>query len=61
MPYFGFETVQESLEVLTKISMQLEPIEHRRKVVVCIGRRSLCDLYSRPPWTLWYGRNGGMH
>jgi VWFA-related protein len=58
MPYFGFETVQESLEVLTRISMQLEPIEHRRKVVVCIGRRSLCDLYLEAPvdslvWPQW--------
>jgi VWFA-related protein len=58
LPYFGFETVQESLEVLTKISMQLEPIEHRRKVVVCIGRRSLCDLYLEDPvdslvWRQW--------
>jgi len=58
VPYFGFETVQESLEVLTKISMQLEPIEHRRKVVVCIGRRSLCDPYLEDPvdslvWAQW--------
>jgi VWFA-related protein len=58
LPYFGFETVQESLEVLTNISRQLEPIEHRRKVVVCIGRRSLCDLYLEDPvdslvWRQW--------
>jgi VWFA-related protein len=58
VPYFGFETIQESLEALTRISMQLEPIAHRRKVVVCIGRRSLCDLYLEDPvdslvWTQW--------
>jgi VWFA-related protein len=58
LPYFGFETVQESLEALAKISTQLEPIEHRRKVVVCIGRRSLCDPYLEDPvdslvWRQW--------
>ena len=58
LPYFGFETVQESLQALTRISAQLEPIEHRRKVVVCIGRRSLCDLYLEDPvdslvWREW--------
>jgi VWFA-related protein len=55
VPYFGRETIEESLKALTRVSMQLEPIEHRRKAVVCIGRRSLCDLYLEAPQTslLW--------
>jgi VWFA-related protein len=55
VPYFGRETIEESLKALTRVSRQLEPIEHRRKAVVCIGRRSLCDLYLEAPKTslLW--------
>jgi VWFA-related protein len=58
VPYFGRETIEESLQALTRVSKQLESIEHRRKVVVCIGRRSLCDLYLEVPenslvWPAW--------
>jgi VWFA-related protein len=58
VPYFGRESIEESLRALTRISMQLEPIEHRRKAVVCIGARNLCDLYLRVPenslvWPDW--------
>ena len=57
-PYFGRETIEESLQALTRISKQLEPIAHRRKTVVCVGRRSLCDLYIEVPedslvWPFW--------
>ena len=45
VPYFGRETIEESLQALARISKQLESIEHRRKAVICIGRRSLCDPY----------------
>jgi len=58
VPYFGRETIEESLQVLTSISKQLEPIEHRHKAVVCVGRRSLCDFYTTVPeqslvWPSW--------
>ena len=58
VPYFGRESIEESLHALTRISMQLEPIEHRRKVVVCVGLRNLCDLYLQMPrnsllWPAW--------
>ena len=58
VPYFGRETIEESLQALTRMSRELEPIEHRRKAVVCIGRRSLCDLYLEAPenslvWRDW--------
>ena len=58
VPYFGRETIEESLQALTRVSRQLESIEHRRKAVVCIGRRSLCDLYLEAPenslvWRDW--------
>jgi VWFA-related protein len=58
VPYFGRETIEESLTAVAKISRQLEPIEHRRKALVCIGRRELCDLYLPVPedslvWPFW--------
>jgi hypothetical protein len=58
VPYFGRETIEESLQAVSRISRQLEPIEHRRKTLVCIGRRSLCDLYLPVPeeslaWPFW--------
>ena len=44
--------------MLTSISKQLEPIAHRHKAVVCVGRRSLCDWYTAVPeqslvWPSW--------
>jgi VWFA-related protein len=58
VPYFGRETVEESLQAITRISRQLEPVAHRRKVLVCVGRRNLCDLYLPVPedslvWPYW--------
>jgi VWFA-related protein len=58
LPYFGRETIENALQALTSISKQLEPIEHRRKTVICIGRRSVCDLYLEQPetslvWPYW--------
>jgi VWFA-related protein len=58
VPYFGRETIEESLQAITKISRQLEPAAHRRKVLVCVGRRNLCDLYLPTPqdtlvWPYW--------
>jgi VWFA-related protein len=58
VPYFGLETIENSLRALTRVSRQLEPVEHQRKAVVCIGSRSLCDLYLEAPenslvWRDW--------
>ena len=58
VPYFGRETIEESLQAITRISRQLEPVAHRRKVLVCVGRRNLCDLYLPAPedtlvWPYW--------
>ena len=58
LPYFGLETIENSLRTLTRVSRQLEPVEHQRKAVVCIGSRSLCDLYLEAPenslvWRDW--------
>jgi VWFA-related protein len=58
VPYFGRETIEESLQVVTRISRRLEPVEHRRKTLVCVGRRNLCDLYLPVPeetlvWPFW--------
>jgi VWFA-related protein len=58
VPYFGRETIEEALAAVTRISRQLEPLEHRRKSLVCVGRRSLCDLFLPAPettlvWPYW--------
>jgi VWFA-related protein len=58
LPFFGRETIEESLEAVTRISRQLEAVDHRRKALVCIGRRTLCDLYLPAPqttlvWPFW--------
>jgi len=46
------------LSVLTTVSRALEPLEHRRKVIVCIGGPNVCNvleppLNSSPLWTGW--------
>jgi VWFA-related protein len=58
LPYFGRETIENALQAVTSISKQLEPIAHRRKVVICLGRRSVCDPYLDVPesslmWPYW--------
>jgi len=44
MPFFGRETLENALQVLAKVSRTLEPIEHRRKAIVCIGVPDICGV-----------------
>jgi len=58
VPFFGRETLENWLKTLANLAHQLEPIEHRRKLVVCIGARSLCDIFLPVPegsllWPYW--------
>ncbi|HEX4347608.1 MAG TPA: hypothetical protein VHZ73_08555 [Vicinamibacterales bacterium] len=58
LPFFGRETVENALQAVTSISRQLEPIADRRKVVICLGRRDVCDPYLATPeeslvWSYW--------
>ena len=58
LPYFGWETTENALKAVTAIARQVEPLEHRRKVLVCVGARSVCDPYCRSPKTAWSGQAG---
>ena len=44
LPFFGRETIENALRGVAKVSRTLEPIEHRRKALVCIGVASICSV-----------------
>jgi VWFA-related protein len=44
LPFFGRETIENALRSVAKVSRTLEPIEHRRKAIVCIGLSALCNV-----------------
>lgn len=44
LPFFGVETLQNALQVFAKVARTLEPIEHRRKALVCIGVPDVCSI-----------------
>jgi len=44
LPFFGRETLENALQVFAKVSRTLEPIEHRRKALVCIGIPDICGV-----------------
>src|SRR5581483_730226 len=57
VPYDGIGTGLRLMNVLATVSSQLEPIEHRRKLVVCIGAPVVCNQGEPQPhdelWTPW--------
>jgi len=65
LPFFGRETVENALKVLAKVSRTLEPVEHRRKALVCIGVAAVCgmtepDGRSSLIWRYWLDAAGAM-
>ena len=44
LPFFGRETLENALRAFAKVSRTLEPIEHRRKALVCIGVADVCSI-----------------
>ena len=65
LPFFGRETVENALHVFAKVARALEPIEHRRKALVCIGVPDVCSI--REPngrtsliWRFWLDALGAM-
>jgi VWFA-related protein len=44
LPFFGRETIENALRSVAKVSRTLEPIEHRRKAIVCIGLSTICNV-----------------
>lgn len=65
LPFFGRETVENALRAFAKVSRTLEPIEHRRKALVCIGVPDVCGI-SEPAnqtsllWRFWVDAAGAM-
>jgi VWFA-related protein len=44
VPYSPQDTSEALLRTIVRIAEQLEAVEHRRKVVVCLGPTSVCNL-----------------
>jgi VWFA-related protein len=44
IPYSRRDTPETVLKAIAKISRELESIDHRRKVILCLGLPSVCDV-----------------
>lgn len=65
LPFFGRETVENALKAFAKVSRTLEPIEQRRKALVCIGVPAVCSMTvpasrSSLLWRYWVDAVGAM-
>jgi len=49
VPFGMPDTPETMLKMIAKIAGQLEPIDHRRKVILCLGLQAVCDV--REPQT----------
>jgi VWFA-related protein len=55
VPFQNLGTGQRALRVIEAVSRQLEPLEHRRKVIVCVGGPRVCNVLEPLPYG--YGMN----
>jgi VWFA-related protein len=58
LSYFGRDMRDDALMTVARVSKELEPFEHQRKALVCIGAREVCDPYLLQPedsllWGSW--------
>ena len=65
LPFFGVETLENALRVFGKVARTLEPIEHRRKALVCIGVPDVCSIpepsgRTNLLWRFWTDTMGAM-
>lgn len=65
LPFFGRETMENALQVFAKVSRTLEPIEHRRKALVCVGVADVCGIQEPSGrtslvWKYWLAAAGAM-
>ena len=56
--FYGRTIADTLMQAVTRVARQLEPIEHRRKALICIGRRDVCDPFFEVPensilWNSW--------
>jgi VWFA-related protein len=48
VPFSNRDTPETVLKAVTKISKQLEGMDHRRKAIVCLGLSAVCDVEDPP-------------
>jgi VWFA-related protein len=48
VPFSNRDTPETVLKAVAKISKQLEAVEHRRKVIICLGMSAVCDVEDPP-------------
>ncbi len=58
MSVFGRDMTDDTLLTVARVARELEPVRHRRKALVCIGSRNVCDPYFPAPelsllWQSW--------
>jgi VWFA-related protein len=59
VPFQGLGTAERALKVVAAISRQLEPVDHRRKVIACVGGPRVCNVLEPQPrgysnlWPAW--------
>jgi VWFA-related protein len=44
VPFSRRDAAEAVLKAIARIARQLEPIDHRRKVILCLGLPSVCDI-----------------
>jgi hypothetical protein len=64
-PFSVRDTAETVLKAIATISRQLEAIDHRRKVILCLGLPSVCDVSepalggASPLWPAWVAAVSG--
>jgi VWFA-related protein len=48
VPFSRRDTPETVLKAVTKISKQLEALDHRRKAIICLGLSAVCDVEDPP-------------
>ena len=65
VPFFGRETLENTLLAFSKVARTIEAIEHRRKALVCIGVAEVCSIQEPSGrtsliWRYWVDAMGAM-
>jgi VWFA-related protein len=59
VPFSRRDTPETVLKAVARIAKQLEPLEHRRKTIICLGLNAVCNVEEPPQgpysvlWTSW--------
>jgi len=58
VPIQRLDAAERTLRVLARVSRQLEPVEHRRKLIACVGGPNVCNVLEPPRgrselWNIW--------